>query len=84
MHIANDTVNAKTDTAFDTVKNQNDTVFSLLKQNSKITANEIAIKLGKSLATIKRKIKDLKDRKIIDRIGSDKTGYWKVLKEDEK
>ena len=76
LHIANDTVN-------DTVKNQNDTVFSLIKQNNKITANEISVKLGKSLATIKRKIKDLKDRKVIERIGSDKTGSWKILKADE-
>lgn len=84
MHIANDTVNGKVDTVNDTVKNQNDTVFSLIKQNNKITANEIAIKLGKSLSTVKRRIKDLKDRKIIERIGSDKTGRWKILKENEE
>ncbi|MBE7082476.1 MAG: winged helix-turn-helix transcriptional regulator [Clostridiales bacterium] len=77
LHISNDTVN-------DTVKNQNDTVFSLIKQNNKITANEISVKLGKSLATIKRKIKDLKERKVIERIGSDKAGSWKILKEDEE
>ena len=51
MHIANDTV-----------KNQNDTVFSLIKQNNKIAANELALKLGKSLATVKRRIKNLKGR----------------------
>ena len=84
MHIANDTVNNGFDTVNDAVKNQNDTVFSLIKQNNKITANEISVKLGKSLATIKRKIKDLKDRKVIERIGSDKTGSWKILKEDEE
>ncbi len=77
MHISNDTVN-------DTVNSKNDTVFSLLKQNNKITANEIATKLGKGIATIKRKLKDLKDRKIIERVGADKTGYWKILKEDEE
>lgn len=55
-----------------------------LQQNNKITANEISVKLGKSLATIKRKIKDLKDRKVIERIGSDKTGSWKILKADEE
>ena len=84
MHISNDTVSGRVGTVNDTVKNQNDTVFSLLKQNNKITANEIAIKLGKSLSTIKRRIKDLKDRKIVERIGSDKTGCWKILKEDEE
>ena len=84
LHINNDTVNNKFDTVNDTVKKQNDTVFSLIKQYNKITANEISVKLGKSLATIKRKIKDLKDRKVIERIGSDKTGSWKILKEDEE
>lgn len=83
LHIANDTVNDKIDTVNDTVNNQNDTVFSMIKHNNKITAIEISVKLGKSLATVKRKIKNLKERKIIERIGSDKTGYWKILKEDK-
>ena len=83
MHIANDTVNNgfntannNNDTVNDSVKSQNDTVFTLIKQNNKITANEISAKLGKSLSTVKRKIKDLKDRKVIVRIGLDKTGLW--------
>lgn len=84
LHISNDTVNNNFDTVNDTVKKQNDTVFSVIKQNNKITAKEISVKLGKSLATIKRKIKDLKDRKVIERIGSDKAGSWKILKEDEE
>lgn len=78
MHIAFDTVKTQNDT----VNRKNDTVFSLVKQNNNITANEIANKLGKSLATIKRRLKDLKDRKVIERIGSDKTGCWKILKDD--
>lgn len=85
MHIAFDTVTDKNDTPNkqnDTANCKNDTVFSLIKQNNNITAKEIANKLGKSLATIKRRLKDLKDRKIIERIGSDKTGCWKILKDD--
>lgn len=78
MHIAFDTVKTQNDT----VNRKNDTVFSLIKQNNNITANEIANKLGKSLATIKRRLKDLKDRQVIERIGSDKTGCWKILKDD--
>ena len=49
-----------------------------------MTVKEISEKLGKSLPTVKRKIKDLKERKMIERIGSDKTGSWKILKEDEE
>lgn len=63
----------------DTVKPQNDTVFSLIKQNKNITATEISERLNMSLSTVRRKIKDLKKQEIIERIGSDKTGYWKII-----
>ena len=33
-----------------------------------------------SLRTIKRNIKELKEKGYIERIGSKKTGYWKVIK----
>lgn len=80
MHIAFDTVKTQNDI----VNYKNDTVFSLIKQNNNITANEIANKLNKSLSTIKRRLKDLKDHKVIERMGSDKTGCWKILKDDEE
>jgi len=67
----------------DTVKMQNDTVndtvFLLIKENNNITATEIGERLKLSLSTVKRKIKDLKEQGIIERIGSDKTGYWKII-----
>jgi len=79
MHIhyvppLNDTVNAKNDT----VNTKNDTVFYLIKQNIKIAAAEISEKLNISLSTAKSKIKELKEKGIIEGIGSDKTGYWKI------
>jgi ATP-dependent DNA helicase RecG len=68
----------------DTVKKQNDpvndTVFSLIKQDKNLTTTEISEQLKVSLSTVKRKIKDLKEKGIIERIGSDKVGYWKVIK----
>ena len=63
------------DTVNDTV---NDTVFNLIKQNSLITSSEISQQLKISLSTAKRKIKELKDSGKIERIGSDKTGSWKI------
>ena len=68
----NDTVKAKNDTV-------NDTVFYLIRQNNKITATEISETLKISLSTAKRKIKELKTEGIIERTGSDKTGYWKII-----
>ena len=71
------------DTVNDTVKTQNDTVndtvFNLIIQNNKITAVEISKLLNISLSTVKRKIKKLKEKSIIERVGSDKTGYWKIV-----
>ncbi len=71
------------DTVNDTVKQQNDTVndtvFNLIKRNNKITASEISNRLNISLSTAKRKIKELKEKGIIERIGSDKTGNWKII-----
>jgi predicted HTH transcriptional regulator len=32
-----------------------------------------------SLSTVRSKIKDLKDNGKIERIGSDKTGHWKII-----
>jgi predicted HTH transcriptional regulator len=77
MHVhyvspVNDTVKTQNDTV-------NDTVFYLIKQNSKITATEISEQLNISLSTAKRKIKELKENGTVERIGSDKTGYWKII-----
>ena len=73
MHVQfDDTVNLKSDTV-------NDTVFALMVQNNKITANEISNSLKISLSTVKRRIKKLKERGNIERVGSDKAGYWKVI-----
>lgn len=76
IHILSDTVNDTVKSKIDTV---NDTVFSLIKQNNKITANEISERLKMSLSTVRRKIKELKNNRKIERIGSDKTGYWRVI-----
>lgn len=77
MHIhfterENDTVKAKNDTV-------NDTLFSLIEQNNKITAVEISERLKISLSTAKRRLKILRESGKIERVGSDKTGWWKII-----
>ncbi len=79
LNLKNDTLNQKTDTLNDTVNLQHGTVLNEIKKNNKITANQIANKLNISLSTVKRRIKTLKDTHKIERVGSDKTGYWKIL-----
>ena len=67
--VAVDTV---TDTVSDTVK--------ALRANPKITIDALAHSLKKSRRTITRIIKKLQEDGIISRVGSDKTGYWRVKK----
>jgi fido (protein-threonine AMPylation protein) len=72
LDTVSDTVNPQDDTV-------NDTVFNLIRQNNNITALEISKLLNISLSTVKRKTKKLKEQNRIERIGSDKTGYWKIV-----
>ncbi len=76
MHILADTENDTVKPQIDTV---NDTVFSLIKLDNKVTANEISERLKMSLSTVRRKIKGLRENGKIERIGSDKTGHWKII-----
>lgn len=55
-------------------------IIELILNNNKITQNEIADIIGVNVRTIKRNFKVLIDNSIIERIGSDKTGYWQILK----
>ncbi|MDR2828238.1 MAG: Fic family protein, partial [Acholeplasmatales bacterium] len=79
VKVGNDTVKDGNDTVKDVNDNVNDTVLSLILKNNKITAIELSNKLNKGIVTIKRELKRLKENNLIERVGSDKTGYWKVI-----
>ena len=51
-----------------------------MKEKSNVTLKELVALWGKNESTIARNIKSLKEKGFIERVGSDKTGYWKVLK----
>ena len=53
-------------------------IISLIKENSHIRAFEMAQKLLKPVRTIENNLRQLKEKGIIARIGSKKTGYWKI------
>ena len=77
-----DTVKPQSDTVNlqnDTVNLQGDTVFSLIQKDNKITAVKLSEQLGVGIATVKRELKRLKNSGQITRVGSDKTGEWKVV-----
>ena len=55
-------------------------IIELIANNNRITQNEIANIINVNVRTIKRNFKILIDNLIIERIGSDKAGYWQILK----
>lgn len=58
---------------------QNEIVL-LITNNNKITQREIANITNVNIRTIKRNFKVLIDNSVIERVGSDKTGYWQIIK----
>ena len=58
---------------------QNEIVL-LITNNNKITQREIANITNVNIRTIKRNFKILIDNSVIERVGSDKTGYWQIIK----
>ena len=55
-------------------------IIELITNNNRITQNEIANIIGVNVRTIKRNFRILINNSIVERIGSDKTGYWQILK----
>lgn len=74
-NIHNDPVKAVNDLVSDPVKRN---ILNRLIQNPKTRYIELAIETGYSASTIKRHIQELKKLGLIERTGSDKTGYWKI------
>lgn len=54
-------------------------VLRVLHTNGRATAVRIANVLGVSESTVRRSFRKLKEHGLIERIGSDKAGYWRVL-----
>ena len=62
-----------------TVNKTEKSVLELISNNAKITVAELRQRTGKAERTVKRALASLKEKGLIERVGSDKTGYWKVL-----
>jgi len=54
-------------------------IFDLIKENKYITIKEMSEKIKVAERTIKYHIKELKEKKLIKRVGSDKSGYWELI-----
>ena len=54
-------------------------IIDLIKENPKITRNELASILNITSDGVKYNLKKLVDNKILERIGPDNGGYWKII-----
>lgn len=75
VNTQNDPVKDANDPVSDPVKRK---ILNCLKQNPKAKYIELATETGYSPSTIKRHIQELKKLGFLERIGSDKTGHWKI------
>ena len=71
-----DTING---TINGTITDLENNILKEMKSNKNITVKELSIVTNKSIKSINRAILSLKNKKIIERVGPNKTGYWKTL-----
>lgn len=55
-------------------------IYNIISNNPHITYLLLAKEISKSEETIRRNIKYLVENKLIERVGSAKSGYWKIIK----
>ena len=79
-YVQNDTLNVQNDTLNDTLNltTKERTVLQIIQSNLTITTEQIVQKSTFSRPTVMRAIKSLKEKNLLERINSKKTGSWKV------
>jgi ATP-dependent DNA helicase RecG len=55
-------------------------ILNVISENPKITQKNIANMTGLSIRTVSREIKNLRDSGVLRRIGSDRAGYWEIVR----
>jgi len=62
------------------MKSTIDDIFMLIRDNNSISISDISEKLDISKSAIQKHIENLKSKGLIERVGADRGGYWKVSK----
>ena len=55
-----------------------ETIIKLIRNNPNITSPQIMIETNLAAVSVKKNLKILKDYKIVERVGSNNGGYWKI------
>lgn len=80
LHIQNEPTNEPVNKPVnEPVNERQQTILSIMKQSPSIIREDLANKLGISLATLKRELTSLRKEGYITRSGSDKNGQWIVV-----
>nr|WP_294697864.1 ATP-binding protein [uncultured Blautia sp.] len=72
----NDRVNDKVN---DRVNEIEEKILKFIDNDPAITITQLSMELELSRKTIAAKLKNLKEKKMIERVGSSRKGYWKIL-----
>ncbi len=67
-----------TDRVIDKVTDNERVLLLLLSEDPGYTIQQLSEKIGISRKTTSQRIKRLKEKGVIERIGSDRKGYWKI------
>ena len=59
-------------------------ILTLIRENNKITTHELAEALSLTDKGVEWQLKQLKDKKVIIRVGADKGGYWEIVQGVDK
>jgi len=54
-------------------------ILNVFRNEPDITVKGLSVKTGKSIRNLNRIISVLKNKQLLERVGSNKTGYWKVI-----
>lgn len=76
--VISEAINGVINGAIKLTDNERNVLYAISK-NPHITKSVLISTLGISKGTVDRTIKTLKEKKLLERIGSNKTGYWKVI-----
>ena len=68
------------DTLLDKLDSDSAAIIQAMRNEPNVTRQRLAQIIGKTTKTVGRKIAELKEKGYIERIGSDKSGSWEVLR----
>ncbi len=58
-------------------------IIEIIKENPRANRKEIAERIGKSEDGVKKQLANLKRMGLIERVGADRGGYWRVISQDK-